>query len=164
MIGCGTRGGIVAPLLLAAGVTEIALVDGALVEQADIGAHPLQFRPDVGQTKPDALAAKLGLIDSAVLAQPFPAAVTEDNATAILTGVECAVDCVGDADVTGWLADAAAVIGIHLVTPPQWWSAEDSSRALAAGVAGMQADLALRVIGGEVAEDAPVELAAEVPA
>ena len=99
VIGCGVRGSIAAALLAGAGMEELSLVDGALVEADDLGA-PLQFTPDLRAGKADALVAKVGLINPQVHAQAFPAHVDEQNSIAILTGADCALDCVGDSEIS----------------------------------------------------------------
>ena len=83
VIGCGVRGSVAAALLAGAGVEELSLVDEALVEETDVGRHPLQFSPDVGSGKADALVAKLALVNSRIHAQAFPANLSAENATAM---------------------------------------------------------------------------------
>lgn len=139
VIGCGVRGATVAALLAGGGVDELSLVDGGFVEQEDLGRHPLQFTPDLNASKPDALAAKLGLINSGIHAQPFPANLDAANAVAILTGAELVVDCVGDPDVTAAIVDAATELEIAVVTAPDDYSAADATPAVAVAVGALQA-------------------------
>ena len=143
VIGCGVRGSIVAALLAGAGVEEIALVDGAFVEEGDIGVSPLQFTPDLRAGKADALVAKLGLINPAVHAQAFPADVSAENAAAILTGVDCVVDCAGVSAVSEVVELAAKEIGTVVVAAPDGYSAADVSTSVAVSVGALQADEAL---------------------
>lgn len=147
VVGCGVRGATVAALLAGHGVGELALVDGGFVEQGDVGRHPLQFTPDVNASKPEALAAKLGLINPAVHAQPFPANLDADNAVAILTGARLAIDCVGSDEVRDALATAASELGIAVIDAPADFSTSDSSDALAVAAAGDQAERALAALG-----------------
>jgi adenylyltransferase/sulfurtransferase len=143
VIGCGVRGSIVAALLAGAGVEEIALVDGAFVEEGDIGVSPLQFTPDLRAGKADALVAKLGLINPGVHAQAFPADLTAQNAVAILTGVDVVVDCAGPGEVSEAVELAAKEVGIEVVAAPGGYSAEESTAANAVAVGAIQADQAL---------------------
>lgn len=143
IIGCGVRGSVVAALLAGAGIEELSLVDEAIVDTIDIGAHPLQFTPDVGAGKADALVAKLGLISPQTHAQPFPANLSAENAAAILSGADCAVDCVGDADVSDWIESAAKELGIPVVAPPADYDSSSVTRAVGAAVGALQADLVL---------------------
>lgn len=145
VVGCGVRGALVAGLLASAGVEELSLVDGAIVEQDDLGAHPLQFTPDIHAAKPEALAAKLGLVNPAVFAQPFPAYVEASNAAAIIAGSDAVVDCTGSAEATAALSEACAESAIPLVEPPADFSAEvDVALASAVGAEQAAAVLALR--------------------
>jgi molybdopterin/thiamine biosynthesis adenylyltransferase len=143
VIGCGVRGSIVAALLAGAGVEEISLVDGAFVEQGDIGVSPLQFTPDLRAGKADALVAKLGLINPGVHAQAFPADVSAENAVAILTGVDCVVDCVGVVEISEAVELAAKEIGVVVVAGPDGYLPSEVSAARAVAVGADQADQAL---------------------
>jgi molybdopterin/thiamine biosynthesis adenylyltransferase len=143
IVGCGVRGSLVAALLAGAGVEELALIDGASVEEADLGSHPLQFTPDLFASKPEALTAKLGLINAEVHAQPFPAFVAEGNAEAILTGSDCVVDCSNDDFAGPLIAEACATLSIPLVAPPEGFDPAEVTPAFASAIAALQAELAL---------------------
>ncbi|MBI2690838.1 MAG: ThiF family adenylyltransferase [Solirubrobacterales bacterium] len=143
VIGCGVRGSIVAALLAGAGVEELALVDGAFVEEGDIGVNPLQFTPDLRAGKADALVAKLGLLNPRVHAQAFPADLDAANAVAILTGVDCVVDCAGVVEISEAIELAAKEIGIPVVAPAEDFVAEEDSVARAVAVGADQAGEAL---------------------
>jgi molybdopterin/thiamine biosynthesis adenylyltransferase len=146
VIGCGVRGSIVAALLAGAGVEEISLVDGAFVEEGDIGAGPLQFTPDLRAVKAEALVGKLGLLNPRVLAQPFPADLNHENAIAILTGADCVVDCTGVAEVAEAIETAAYETGIPVVAPPSDYVAAEATAAQAVAVGAVQADVALAFV------------------
>lgn len=143
VVGCGVRGSVAAALLAGAGVEELSLVDEALVEESDVGVHPLQFSPDVGSGKADALVAKLALINSRVHAQAFPANLSAENATAILIGASCVLDCASSGEVSGWIADAAEQLEIPVIGPSDSYDAAASSAAAAAAIGATQADQAL---------------------
>lgn len=143
VIGCGVRGSIVAALLAGAGVEELSLVDGAFVEEGDIGVNPLQFTPDLRAGKADALVAKLGLLNPAVHAQAFPADLDSANAVAILAGVDCVVDCASDPATTGAVESAAIESEIVVVAAPDGYLAESVSAAEAVSVGALQAHKAL---------------------
>lgn len=143
VVGCGVRGATLAALLAGAGVEDLALVDGALVTEGDLGMHPLQFTPDVGSAKPDALVAKLGLINPRTHAQAFPADLTAENAAAILAYADCVADCTSDAAASAAIEAAAGELAIPVVAPPTGYSAGTATAALAAAVGALQADLVL---------------------
>lgn len=139
VIGCGVRGSIVAALLAGAGVEELSLVDGAFVEEGDIGVSPLQFTPDLRAGKADALVAKLGLLNPAVHAQAFPADVDAANTVAILTGADVVVDCSNDAAASEAVELAAKESGIVLVVAPAGYASDGVSAAEAVSVGALQA-------------------------
>jgi adenylyltransferase/sulfurtransferase len=149
IVGCGVRGAVAAALLAGAGVRELSLVDGATVEQEDLGTHPLQFTPDLNAPKAEALAAKLGLIDPAVHAQPFPAFLDAGNAAAILTGVDVALDCAGDEQASAAVRTAAEELGVPVVAAPQGWDPAARTTAQVAAVGALQADAALAFSGAD---------------
>lgn len=144
IIGCGARGSLVAGLLTSAGVEELSLVDGALVEESDLGAHPLQYTPDLNAVKSEALVAKLGLINSKIFAQPFPAYLDASNASAITLGADVVVDCAGDPDATSAAESACADSGTPFVPAPADFT-PDVDVALAAAVAAEQAAAVLAI-------------------
>jgi molybdopterin/thiamine biosynthesis adenylyltransferase len=143
VVGCGVRGSIVAALLAGAGVEELYLIDGGFVEDTDIASGPLQFRPDLRASKPDALVAKVALLSSSVHAQAFPADLGEENAAAILAGADLVVDCVGIPEVSEAIARAAGDFGIPVCAPPEQYSPQSASSAEAVAVGAGQAGDAL---------------------
>lgn len=146
-----------AALLAGAGVEELSLVDGAFVEEDDLGSHPLQFTPDLRAGKADALVAKIALISSSTHAQAFPAELDSVNAVAILTGADCALDCAGDAETSEHVEEAAKGLGIPVVAPPAGYDPGTVSAAIAAAIGAIQADLVLAVRdAGPDATHAPV--------
>lgn len=153
IIGCGVRGSVAAAVLAGAGVTELSLVDQAIVDAQEIGLHPLQFTPDVGAGKADSLVAKLGLINPATHAQPFPANLDEANAVAILTGADVVIDCADDPATTAAIEIAADELGIALVSQPSGYSRDEVTPAQAVSVGALQADQALRAL--QAATDEP---------
>lgn len=144
IIGCGVRGSVAAAVLAGAGVEELSLVDEALVQSDEIGMHPLQFTPDVGTGKADALVAKLGLISPTTHAQPFPANLDASNAVAILTGADVVIDCVGHPDVTSAIESAATELGTALIPAPAGYSPTEATPGQAVSAGALQADEALR--------------------
>lgn len=143
IVGCGARGALVAGLLASAGVQQLSLVDGAFVEEADAGAHPLQYKPDVGANKADALVAKLALINPDLLALPFPADLDASNAEAIITGADLAIDCSNDPEAAEALASACSALEIPLIPTPADYDPNSANIAQAATTATTQATQAL---------------------
>lgn len=126
VVGVGARGQVAAAHLAAAGVGRIGLVDGAFVTEADLNGGPLSFRPDVGSGKADGMAVKIGLIDDAVHAEPFPAEIAESNADLILDGADVVIDCTdnGEAHLSindSCLASETPLVAGDLSDDGGWW-------------------------------------------
>lgn len=108
VVGAGALGAPVAGYLAAAGVGRIDIIDGDQVELSNLQRQLLHFQPDVGHSKAESVAGKLGLLNSEVLAQPFPARLEDKNAAALLTGHDVVVDCSDNFD-TRYLVNATCV-------------------------------------------------------
>jgi molybdopterin/thiamine biosynthesis adenylyltransferase len=96
VIGAGRRGATAAGMLASSGVGYVAVVDGATVALADLGAQLLQYTPDVGSNKAESVAAKLGVLNPLVQVESYPVPVDDANAAAIVDGHDVALDCTGD--------------------------------------------------------------------
>jgi molybdopterin/thiamine biosynthesis adenylyltransferase len=83
--------------LTAAGAPYVAIADGGATD---------------GFNRADVLAARLGLIDPGVHADPYPVAIDETNAVAIATGHQAIVDATGNDETSLPLARAAAELGL----------------------------------------------------
>lgn len=115
VVGAGALGCAAATQLAAAGVGELAIVDGAEVELSNLNRQPLHFTPDVGGGKADSAAQKLGLLNPELQITPFPAYVDEQNAGAILLGADLVLDCSELVDAHGLINDACVQMDLALV-------------------------------------------------
>jgi len=108
VIGAGASGSAAAAQLASCGVGYLAVVDGAAVALRDLAGQAIYYTPDVGQSKADTLAAKLGLLNPEVQVDSYPAALEEQNAGPIAEGHEVVLDCTHDLAV-GAALEAAGV-------------------------------------------------------
>ena len=115
VVGLGALGSPVATYLAAAGVGTIGLVDHDDVELSNLHRQPLYLTPDVGATKADLAAARLGLLNPEVALEPYPVALTEANAEAIVTGADVVVDCTDSFEARYMVNDACCAAGVPLV-------------------------------------------------
>lgn len=127
VVGVGARGQLAAAHLAAAGVGRIGLIDGAFFEERDLRTGPLTFTPDVGSSKADGAAVKLGLINDSVHAEPFPAFLDEANAELILQGADVVIDCTNDVDAHLIANDTCLKCGSALIVGDLdeaggWWA------------------------------------------
>lgn len=115
VVGAGALGSAAGAYLAAAGVGRIGVVDSDDIELSNLSRQPIHFTPDVGTRKAESAAAKLGLINSHVIAEPYPVRLEEMNAEAIFTGADVVVDC-SDTFATRYLVnDACCALGVPLV-------------------------------------------------
>lgn len=117
VVGAGGLGCAVLPVLAAAGVGELVVVDDDRVERTNLHRQPLYAPADVGRSKATAAAERLGSIGSHVTATPER--VTAGNAGALIAGATLVVDGTDDLDARYALDDACAAAGVPLV----WGSA-----------------------------------------
>jgi molybdopterin-synthase adenylyltransferase len=139
VIGAGAAGSAAAAQLASCGVGYVAVVDGANVGLADLTGQAMYYTPDVGRSKADTLAAKLGLLNPEVQVDSYPVALDEQNAAAIVAEHDVVLDC------TRGAASVAALDGTVTVLRPA------DGHATAAGAAlGAEALRALSSPGAEV--------------
>jgi adenylyltransferase/sulfurtransferase len=112
VIGAGAAGSAAAAQLASTGVGYLAVVDGAAVALQDLAGQALYYTPDVGQSKADILAGKLGLLNPEVQVDSYPVALSEQNAAAIAEGHELVLDCTHDPAVRAAL-EAAGVAALR---------------------------------------------------
>jgi adenylyltransferase/sulfurtransferase len=143
VLGARAPGSAAAAHLVSSGVGYVGVVDGGVVGRGDLCGQSLLYTPDVGSNRAEAVAAKLGVLNTDTQADSYPVDVEEANAHAILLGHDVAVDCRGGAS----LEEACRSTGVTLVTA-------DGSRAVDGLKAAEQA-LEKLAAAAEVTQGAP---------
>lgn len=115
VVGVGALGSPVCTYLVAAGVGQLGVVDGDVVELSNLHRQPLHLTPDLGTPKADAAAAKLGLLNPEVVVEPYPATLDAANAEAIVMGADVVVDCTDSFESRYLVNDACCAQGVALV-------------------------------------------------
>ena len=115
VVGAGALGSPVATYLAAAGVGQIGVVDGDVVELSNLHRQPLHLTPDLGARKAEAAAAKLGLLNPEVVVESYPVMLEEGNAEAIVMGADVVVDCTDSFEARYLVNDACCAQRIALV-------------------------------------------------
>lgn len=111
VIGAGAAGAAAATQLASCGVGYVAVVDGGKVALRDLVAQAIYYTPDVGESKADTLAAKLGLLNPEVQVDSYPVDLDVQNASAIVAGHDIVLDCTRDPDAAAALdASGGAVV------------------------------------------------------
>jgi molybdopterin/thiamine biosynthesis adenylyltransferase len=142
VLGARAPGSAAAAHLVSSGVGYVAVVDGGVVARADLCGQSLLYTPDVGSNRAEAVAAKLGVLNTDTQAESYPVDIEDANAHAILLGHDVAVECRGGAS----LEEACRSAGVALVTA-------DGNRALD-GLRVAEQALEMLVAATEVAEGA----------
>src|SRR5262249_13991984 len=93
VVGTGALGSPAATYLACAGVGQIGVVDGDWVELSNLQRQPLHFTPDIDRQKAESAAQKLGVLNTDIVAEPYPVEMDQDNARAIVMGADVVLDC-----------------------------------------------------------------------
>jgi len=93
IIGMGGLGCPTAQYLAAAGIGELHLMDGDLVELSNLQRQPLFSESDIGVNKAIAAKQRLSELNSSISINAFEKAFTYHNATQTLNGVDLVIDC-----------------------------------------------------------------------
>ena len=109
--------------------------------RADLCGQSLLYTPDVGANRADAVAAKLGVLNTDTQTESYPVDIEAANADAILLGHDVAVDCRGGASVE----EACRSAGVALVAA----EGEPRARRTEGGGAGAR----MLAAAAEVAEE-----------
>ena len=143
VVGARAAGSAAAAHLASSGVGYVGIVDGGAVEPADLCGQSLLYTPDIGSNRAEAVAAKLGVLNTDAQPESYPVDVEEANAQAIVIGHDLVLDCRG----SGSLEEACRATGVRLLVA-------DGTRAVDGLNAAEQA-LAALAAPAAVTEGAP---------
>ncbi|MEI5584066.1 MULTISPECIES: ThiF family adenylyltransferase [unclassified Agromyces] len=119
LLGAGGLGSAVVPILVAAGVGRLTLVDDDRVDETNLHRQIMHAPADVGRLKVESATDAAAALSPATAVVPVPRRFDETNANGLLAGADLLVDGTDDI-LTRYVADAAAArAGIPLV----WGSA-----------------------------------------
>ncbi|MGR2752698.1 ThiF family adenylyltransferase [Agromyces arachidis] len=119
LLGAGGLGSAVLPVLVAAGVGRITVVDDDLVEETNLHRQVLHGPADVGRLKVESASDAAAALSTDAEVSAVPHRFDESNADELLAGADLVIDGTDDI-LTRYVADdAAARAGIPLV----WGSA-----------------------------------------
>ncbi len=112
LVGAGGLGCVAAPLLAAAGVGVVGVVDPDVVSLSNLQRQTLYRTADVGRLKVDCARERLGEINSHVQVEAHPVAVTPDTVDEIVSGYDLVLD--GTDDFATRFAVNAAAYGARI--------------------------------------------------
>ncbi len=116
MVGMGGLGSAAAPMLAAAGVGTLGLVDGDTVGLSNLQRQTLYATADIGRPKVDAAAERLGGLNPEVTLELHPLMLTADTASALVRGYDLVLDGTDDFATRFAVNDACVDGGRPLVS------------------------------------------------
>ena len=93
VVGVGGLGVAVLPYLVAAGIGEITLVDGDVVEESNLARQVIYTEKSIGQKKVFMAQQFAQALNSAVKIHVFPENLSPNNAKNLIQGVDLVIDC-----------------------------------------------------------------------
>ncbi len=133
LVGAGGLGCAVAAALAGAGVGQLRVADHDRIDLSNLHRQFLYRMGDVGRPKAETLAAQIQAINPFCQPEPVPA-LTPENASTLLEGVDLAVDATDNLAARYTLADAAAAAGVSCV----WGAASGTSGMVTVFAGGRQ--------------------------
>lgn len=114
-VGAGGLGSPVALYLTAAGVGELGIVDGDVVELSNLHRQVLHTTDRIGTPKVDSAASTLSSLNPDVRVRTFRTRLVEENADALLRGYDVIVDASDNFTTRYLINDAALRLRIPVV-------------------------------------------------
>ncbi|MBE6464147.1 MAG: HesA/MoeB/ThiF family protein [Eggerthellaceae bacterium] len=115
IVGCGGLGGLVIEALARIGVGYLRVVDGDVFEESNLNRQLLSTETVLGREKAIVAAEHVNEINSEVSVESCVTYLTEANATELLAGVDCVIDCLDNFEARFWAAHACQQLGIPIV-------------------------------------------------
>lgn len=115
VVGAGGLGSAVLPYLAAAGVGEISVADGDVVEVANLQRQVLHSTDGVGVNKAVSAAARLTALNPEVVVHVLSEMMTADRLAALAPELDLVLDCCDTFAAKFMLGDAAARAGVPII-------------------------------------------------
>ena len=111
VVGLGGLGVAVLPYLVAAGIGEITLVDGDLVEESNLARQVIYTEKSIGQKKVFMAQQFAQALNSAVKIHVIPENLSPNNAKNLIQGVDLVVDCTDNFAARYLINDVCVALG-----------------------------------------------------
>ena len=115
LIGCGGLGGYLAEFLGRVGVGNITAVDGDRFEQSNLNRQLYAREDNLGQSKAEAVKARMAQVNPEIQVRPVETLVTPENAARIVAGHDLVLDGLDSIPVRLVLQQVCGELGIPLV-------------------------------------------------
>lgn len=116
VIGAGGLGASLLPLLAAAGVGRIRLIDDDRVSLSNLQRQTLYGTADIGRLKVEVAAERLAALNPDVAVEPVAVRLTAENADGLVAGVDACADGTDNFAARLAIADAAVRAGVPLIS------------------------------------------------
>ncbi|MDJ0638999.1 MAG: ThiF family adenylyltransferase [Paracoccaceae bacterium] len=116
VVGAGGLAASALPLLAAAGVGRITIVDGDRVEQSNLHRQVLFSEGDQGRPKADVAAERCRALNREVTVVPWRRALTPANAARLIEPADIVLDCADSYAVSYTLSDLCAELRVPLIS------------------------------------------------
>ena len=116
MVGMGALGSAAAPMLAAAGVGRLGLVDMDTVGLSNLQRQTLYATADIGLPKVEVAAGRLAAINPEIHLAPHPVRLASDNAATLVQGYDLVLDGTDDFATRFAVNAACLVAGRPLVS------------------------------------------------
>ncbi len=115
VVGCGGLGGLVIEALARIGVGHLRVIDGDVFEESNLNRQLLCTEANLGREKALAAAERVAAVNSEVEVDPIAAYLRGENASELLAGCDCVVDCLDNLEARFWAAHACQNLGTPIV-------------------------------------------------
>lgn len=115
VLGCGGLGGLVIESLARIGVGHLRMVDGDVFEASNLNRQIVATEATLGREKAQVAAERVAAINSTVAAEAVVVMLTEENASKLIEGADCVVDCLDNLEARFWAAHACQEAGVPCV-------------------------------------------------
>ena len=106
VVGCGGLGGYVISALARVGVGGIDVVDSDCFEETNLNRQLFSRESNLGQPKVEVCADMVSEVNSEIKVNALQVKLEEANASEIINGADCVVDCLDNFEARFWLAHA----------------------------------------------------------
>ena len=115
VIGCGGLGGYLIEYLSRIGIGAIRAVDGDVFDETNLNRQLLSDCAAIGNSKAEAAAARVRLVNPEITVEAIPVFLKEENAAELISGCEAVLDALDSIPARKTLARACAAAGIPYV-------------------------------------------------
>lgn len=116
VVGAGGLAAAVLPLLTAAGIGRIRIVDSDLVDLSNLHRQTIFTEADVGRSKAEVAAERCRALNSEVTVVPWRKSLTAANAAELVGSADVVVDCADNYATSYILNDVCSAAAVPLIT------------------------------------------------